>query len=342
MRKEYFIVVVSGLIIGIIFAFGVWRINKSLKPEPQNLTSEEVSPPPPDTSVQEVKTTLISPQESEVITTSPLSLKGVTSRNSWVVVLGEEKDLIVKSDTNGEFELEIPLVAGINQILINSFVENGKESKILRTVVFSSEFLKEIENIKSTNFQESTNSGESTNSALKKELLQLQTKPKAYIGTVTDKSSNSLQLKNNLGEIKLVSINPYTSFARVTKSSTKITFDDVAIGDFVVAMGLLTPNGATPEKNHDVLNSIRILVTDPPKEVKREAIIGKISSIGKNEIILKEGETGQRKLEFPKRWDGPNLNELSEGDTLLAAGEKKEETLLIRTIYLVPTQSPTP
>src|SRR4030042_5334648 len=54
--------------------------------------------------------------------------------------------------------------------------------------------------------------------------------PKAYIGTVTDKTQDSIQMKNLGGEIEFVSIDPSeVVFIKIAKTTAAVKFTDLAI-----------------------------------------------------------------------------------------------------------------
>jgi hypothetical protein len=158
-------------------------------------------------------------------------------------------------------------------------------------------------------------------------------KPKAYLGTITDKTDDSMQIKNTGGEILLLSVNAdEASFIKSNDESTAIKYTDLAIGDFVVAMGLLD--------DQSVLDAKRILVTTPPTTMTRKIVYGDIVTIGTAEVEIKDKDGTSWTLSFPKRWKGPDLDELSEGEKLIAVGETTGNTIDIRSIFTV--DSPTP
>jgi hypothetical protein len=69
-----------------------------------------------------------------------MSLTGITKPNAWVAISGEEDDYIVNADEKGSFEADVDLIAGINEIVVISFDENGNTNTQKLIAVFSSEF----------------------------------------------------------------------------------------------------------------------------------------------------------------------------------------------------------
>lgn len=190
-----------------------------------------------------------------------------------------------------------------------------------------------------------TDSADEIRQRVQEKVNQALNVPHAYIGTVTDIAENTIQInkltfaetKKEGGEILQVSVSEEdTEFAKVNETSQTISFEDVAIGDFVVAMGFKNGNG--------VLEAIRILVSTPPITAPtRRAVYGEIVSIEKREVILKDKDSNEWTLDFPTRWKGPETEDLEEGGRLIAVGEVEDFVVDIRTIHLVEIEpSPTP
>ena len=143
MRKEFIIAIISGITIGIIVAFGIWRANTALKSE-NSLSLPEANPTQnTEKSPDGDQMTIMSPEEDDVITASPIKVSGITNPNITLAISAEQKDYIIKTSEDGSFEQEIDLVGGVNEILIAQSGEgNITQLKSLR-VVYSSEFEKE-------------------------------------------------------------------------------------------------------------------------------------------------------------------------------------------------------
>jgi len=138
MRKEILFAIISGLVFGVLIAFGIWRINTSLNLK-EDAKQEEVSSDQ-DNLINELKLILIKPDDLDVITNSPLEIAGATKPDIWIAISSEEEDYIFKSDEKGEFSQEVDLTGGINQILISAFDSDGTSVSNNITVVYSTEF----------------------------------------------------------------------------------------------------------------------------------------------------------------------------------------------------------
>jgi len=192
--------------------------------------------------------------------------------------------------------------------------------------------------------EDSTDSADSIRDKVKEKIEQVLNKPKAYLGTVTDKTEDTLQIKNFKGEIQFVSVeSDQTSLASVGKTTKAIKYDDVAIGDFIIAMGYMASEDESEKTNGDsVLETKRILVTEPIEPTKRKIVFGNVVSIEKKILTLKSGEE-EFQFEFPKSWKGPEIDEISENDRVVIVSVPDEEKMIIRTIEIIlKNTSPSP
>lgn len=121
--------------------------------------------------------------------------------------------------------------------------------------------------------QDSTQSGDIREKIQEKVQTALN-KPKSHMGTVTDIAENTLQLKNLKGEIKQISSNEDVTVANIVSTSKSVNFSDIAIGDFVVAMGYVNANS--------VLDTSRILITTPVESPSRKSYLIKVDTYAKN------------------------------------------------------------
>lgn len=161
---------------------------------------------------------------------------------------------------------------------------------------------------------------------------QAQNRPKAFIGTVTDISEDTLQIKNKEEEIQLISLNENdTTFAQINDTTKTASFNDLAIGDFTVSMGYVNDS--------NVLDSKRILITSPIKEPVRKIVFGTVKQIVKKEITIVSNDGEEIVVNFPKKWKGPEINELEEGTQVAVVYLHEDNTLTIRTIEITNHKS---
>lgn len=243
MKKEFAWAIAIGIIFGLIVAFGIWKVNQSIKNTPNTIPSPSIKPtgvPNPTT-----KLNISNPQNEDVSTTQSITVNGTTKPNLFITISSQEDDYLTKSDSEGKFEQEIDLIAGINSIKVTVIEGNSPPIDANIVVIYSS----------------ALNEGTATESA--------SLKPKAYIGIVTDATDQTLQIKTDKNEIKQISADTEkTEAVNIKEKPNKsVKLEDVAIGDYIAALGNVNNNG--------VLDAIRILITSPLEETELKVLSSK-------------------------------------------------------------------
>jgi len=331
MRKEVLFAILAGLTLGLIIAFGVYRANIALSPKNPDQSQATPTPKP------EFAITLASPSDLDVFSENPVSLSGITKANAFVAVSTEEEDYLIQADTKGSFEVSVELIGGVNQIVMTAFDEKGSEVTQKLLLVYSSEFQKYIT-------EEESQSQEATDSIryrVEQKVSQALKSPKALLGTVTDISENTLQIKSSGGEIEQISVSADTSALAIGKTNKEVKVTDIAIGDYIVAMGFMNGNG--------VLNTKRILINSPDEATNRLAIFAKVSKDNNTSLITQIIRTDEDKKVTPQKAVAVFL--INEGkaskvtfakinleDTLVAIGTDASETFTARTVFVVNQQ----
>jgi hypothetical protein len=198
--------------------------------------------------------------------------------------------------------------------------------------------------------QDSTSSAESIREKVQEKVTKALNSPRAYIGTVTDISSTTLQIRKFIltgnekaGEIQQIATSSDTVFVSVGKTTKSIKFTDIAIGDFIIAMGYRNGN--------NVLESRRILVTEVIKPSNRTAVSAKVTKIMRNTLevttlsnekltleqedtisILSLADDKQTKIRFA---------DIEEEDLIIAVGTLDNNIFSARKILVISSVSPT-
>lgn len=310
MNREIIFAIIAGGILGLAIAFGVWKGNSLLNlkkttstPAPTTSSSPNPEAGTPTTN----KIVLIKPETLDVFTASPAVVSGITNPDAYIVVSSEDTDTVTKVDATGNFTQNVSLTGGTNQVKLTSFTADGIESNKNIILVFSSQFT----------------SPSASDSA----------KPISYIGTVTDISNSVIQIKNDGGDIQQISPIQDAAFIDLRNNNVKtIQAKDVAIGDFLVAMG--TKDG------NNILSSTRILVTDPLEISTRRAFFGTVSASDPSKLTLTNSKTSEAITVTPNAYlqitGGPTrFSGIEDGNTIIAVGEFTNGKLDARTIQVV-------
>ena len=333
MRKEILIAIVLGIFVGIIVAFGVWRANTAFKGNASKSVQVSQNENEDASDPQTLNITVANPENYDVLVSSPVTASGIATQGTWVVISSETEDFITQTNGTGAFEQNIEPVGGINQLIFAAFNEEGQGVRQALTIVFSTEFANEIITDAQEESDEEEDEADAVRERVEARLQESRLNPKAALGAVTDKTEDALQIRNVLGEIKLISINPeLTSFVSINGSTAEVNFDDVAIGDFIVAMGFSNGNG--------VLDARRVLLTGAPEAPSREIIFGEVLSTQGRAATIRTPNNGEVAIDFPTRWKGPEVDELYEGTKVIAVLVEDEGDRFVRTIEIVSSQPP--
>lgn len=327
MKKEVVFAILAGGALGLVIAFGVWRANSALKPANTNNQTVVQTPSPQGN----VELSIIKPENLVVVTTASVEVTGSTIPNALVAISAEEKDYVVVADNKGSFSQTVSLTGGLNEIKVFSFdVNDGVRQKDL-LVVYSSEFAKFLSDGSTTSASGSAEVSTSTDSVRQKvneKISLIEKSPTAYIGTVTDITDSNIQIKDQNGEIQQIATDKdQTDYVKNIDTAKTIESTDLAIGDFVIAMGLKNGN--------KVLDGKRIVVTEPFKSSTRTAIFGSITDITKKVVTLKDNSEKETSVTFGTNWDGPEISELKAGDKIIVTGEIKDSTFNVSLVKKV-------
>lgn len=141
MRKEIFYAIFAGGILGLVIAFGVWRANLALKPTNTTINQNNQNPTPSNQPTEKNGTgiTIASPQNEDVITENPVRISGITKAGNYVTISTNDKDYIIKTETDGSFQADVELAGGVNQVVVTAIEEDGTNHNQNINLTFSTE-----------------------------------------------------------------------------------------------------------------------------------------------------------------------------------------------------------
>lgn len=331
MRKEIIVALIAGSFLGLVIGFGVWRANSALKSTSSQ--TSEISDASPEPKAK-FDLTIAKPNDLNVIGNNPTTVSGITSSQSWLVVSDEEGDNLVKTETNGTFTKDLTLSGGVNQLLLTALKPTGESVSKSLNLIFSSEFAKPEETP-----QPSASPSAETESEIRQKVQEKVNEalknPKAYLGVVTDISPNTIQIKNPQGEIQQISTDKEVTVAKSGKSGVKLT--DIAIGDFIVAMGYKNGN--------EILETTRILITPPSTPLNLSVLMGTVAKVDKKTLTLTKPNSETLEVTPTKDVlivlykDGKKtkikLTDIKENDLTIIVGKNENNVFTARTIVVI-------
>ncbi len=334
MRKEVLYAILAGSLLGLVIAFGVWRANSAFNNG--NSSKPAVSPTP--TPFSKFGLTIAKPENEVVSINNKITISGLTNPDATLVISAEEKDYFPIVAKDGTFEKEIDLIGGVNQILITSFDPTGRSVNEKLTIVYSSEFAKNIKTPSPTAASQSTSTdGSEIREKVQKKVEEALLNPKAYLGTITDINEKTIQIKTDGGEIKQVSVTDEATIIKTGTTNKEVKITDMAIGDYIVAMGFKNGN--------NVLQSQRILITSALGTIIKKVIAGNITKITKSNLTLsslnEENTITFIKTTLVYQLKNDNLTKIKTTDLdtdkrIIVVGETNKNAFEARTILLLP------
>jgi len=334
MRKEILFAIFFGTIIGLIFTFGILRIDKVIKNKPNsnNPSNTAISADPNALTAGNSQLTLLKPQNTQVFGEDVIQVSGMTKSDSFIVATGGTSDLIYKSKSDGSFDFKYEIDPSLNFLSITSVTDTNERQNSKLEVIYSSEFTQKED-------------AEDISQKVDNKMDAVLNHPVFFKGTVTDSVNENLQIKTDNGEIGQIKIiSGTTTFAKVGKTTTKISESDVAIGDYILALGYKKQNG--------VLEAVRILVTSLETSSEVKIFFGAVVNKNKADMDVDEKNTGEIDIIIDnnsKTYKGELENpqkirfaDIKENDLVIGTYSTTDSENTARRIYILESATPTP
>lgn len=343
MKKEVLFAVVIGSILGLIVAFGIWRANASFDPVEEIVSQVRPGSPSPSPTAANTDNNLsiTKPEYNEVVLEGTTAVSGITKPNSYVSIYLDEVYLI-QADPTGTFSIDVDLAEGINHILVKTFdTANNAHEQILRIVYDP--------NLTPTEqADESKVASDSVREKIQQKLEQVSNKPQAAIGTVTDKTSSGFNIRNGGAEIKQITIQEnQTLIIKSGQTDKTIPFSDLAIGDFVAAIGYKTSAGALEADqvlidNTKPLDNYELFIANVAEVTRTNITINPLAGVEDDEIVFRNSSAiGYYQL-ADNKISTIKSTAISENDKVVVLAKRGTNTLTVEDVYIVESTAPSP
>lgn len=178
---------------------------------------------------------------------------------------------------------------------------------------------------------------------VRQKIENLVKKPRAVVGILSEVTDSTLQITNRAGKEDMVATTKDTQYVRTAGGKrTNIKFEDLVIGDFIVAMGYRNGN--------NILEARRVIAYDKSPIAQRRAVYGIVKENTKGALTIEHPKTKEvwtittdKKTVITKKTDGKiqevDIKDVQAGDRVTAAGildPKKDKTLVTRRIHVIP------
>lgn len=138
MKKEVILAITIGFIIGLVLTFFVYKsqLGRSVSGEILSpLASKEV--PTEIEPLPEKSLTIIAPLDQSISSEGKTTITGSNSPLAWVLIMGEKGEKVIQADEKGNFETDLLLVSGENEIIVTAVDQDGSEISKTLTIVYS-------------------------------------------------------------------------------------------------------------------------------------------------------------------------------------------------------------
>lgn len=129
------IAILLGLFLGLVFTYGVYTANQTIKDKKTEQTEEVVQLTPSPSPL--VDLVIDSPQDYSVVTKNQVTISGKTDPENMLVVYSESSEVFGKADQSGLFSVDFPLVKGSNTINIANVDSQFGQEETKLTIVYS-------------------------------------------------------------------------------------------------------------------------------------------------------------------------------------------------------------
>lgn len=142
MKKEKVVLSFVAVLLGLLVSGGVfyfYQSTKVIRVDKPTTISAKATPTPSSKQSSAIFLSIDSPKDEIVVDKKILTVAGKTVKDATVVISTGIDDEVVPTAANGDFTTTVNLEDGENPIEITAIANTGEETKIIKTVTFSTE-----------------------------------------------------------------------------------------------------------------------------------------------------------------------------------------------------------
>ena len=150
VRKELVLAITLGALLGFSITAAIWLAKEKRLPfswpqseektvtvTPKETTETTTSPTPSPNQKRKIFLKITEPENEAVVNQEELLIKGETLPQATVIIVWEEGEDILLANDQGQFETEITLVGGENEIEISAYDDDGNQASEVLTITYS-------------------------------------------------------------------------------------------------------------------------------------------------------------------------------------------------------------
>ena len=128
MKKEVIFAILIGFGIGLVITFSIYLAQKQISNEITTEINDISNQPLEETqSIEQDKHSLevVTPVNYALLESTEVTVTGFTSPSSYLTVVSQTEEVVVRANTSGSFAFDFKLSSGVNIITITAFDESG-------------------------------------------------------------------------------------------------------------------------------------------------------------------------------------------------------------------------
>ena len=139
MRKEIFLAIVVGIIVGLGITFGIYTLRQRFIPNKtvQEIANSRDQNPTPTPGTEQKNLVIQQPSNNLLTDQDTVKVVGRTTPKSYVTILAFDEEYITIADQDGDFAQDVALELGGNRITVITTLPDGKQEEIVLSVVYS-------------------------------------------------------------------------------------------------------------------------------------------------------------------------------------------------------------
>ena len=139
MSKEKVVLSFIAVVVGILVTGVAFYLYEATKVVPASKIKTIKISSPTKTPKPSIFLTIKDPEDEKVVGKKVVAVSGETAKDATIVVLSPIDEDVVKPTSSGSFSTTINIDSGENNIEITAISPNGEETRITKTVTFSTE-----------------------------------------------------------------------------------------------------------------------------------------------------------------------------------------------------------
>ena len=139
MKTERVILSFIAVVVGILVTGMAFYLYQGAKKSPSQPVKTITLENPTPTPAQNVLLSIKSPNDESVVSKKIISVEGTSEKDATITIVTPVDQEVLTPASNGNFSTTVNIDDGGNFVEITAISANGQETKIVRTVTFSTE-----------------------------------------------------------------------------------------------------------------------------------------------------------------------------------------------------------